>query len=89
MTVRSGTLLVVAGVVGLFVLVGPGAGAHQNPYGGAGDDDQRAVDLLRHSAAAMRATSYTGTRMVSAWGRDDSVSVLVDVEHVAGQGTRL
>jgi len=88
-TVRSGTLLVVAGVVGLLVLVVPGATAYQNPYGGAGDDDQRAVDLLRQSADAMRVTSYSGTRMVSAWGRAASVTVLVDVEHVAGQGTRL
>jgi hypothetical protein len=88
-TVRAGTLLMVAGVVGLLVLASPGASAFQNPYGGAGDDDQRAVDLLRRSAAAMRATSYAGTRMVSAWGRDESVTVLVDVEHVAGQGTRL
>jgi len=88
-TVRSGPLLVVAGVVGLLVLVAPGATAFQNPYGGAGDDDQRAVDLLRSSAAAMRTTSYSGTRMVSAWGQGQSVTVLVDVEHVVGQGTRL
>jgi len=88
-TVRAGTLLVVAGVVGLLALAAPAATAFQNPYGGAGDDDQRAVDLLRHSAGAMRATSYSGTRMVSAWGSGDSVTVLVDVEHVAGQGTRL
>jgi sigma-E factor negative regulatory protein RseB len=88
-TVRSGTLLVVAGVVGLLVLAVPAATALQDPNGGAGDDDQRAVDLLRHSAAAMRATSYSGTRMVSAWGPGESVTVLVDVEHVAGQGTRL
>jgi len=88
-TLRAGTLLVVAGVVGLLVLASPGATAFQSPDGGAGDDDQRAVDLLRHSAAAMRATSYSGTRVVSAWGRDEAVTVLVDVEHVAGQGTRL
>ncbi|MGH3354566.1 MAG: sigma-E factor regulatory protein RseB domain-containing protein, partial [Nocardioidaceae bacterium] len=86
---RTGALLLIIGVVG-FVAVSPNtATAARDPFGGSGDDDAYAIDLLRRSASAMRTTSYSGTRMVSAWGSDGATTVLVDVEHVAGQGTRL
>ncbi|MDQ4085766.1 MAG: hypothetical protein M3165_08120 [Actinomycetota bacterium] len=86
---RLRALLVVVGVVGALGLASSTAGAARNPYGGAGDDEQRAVDLLHRSATAMSSTSYTGTRLLSAWGRNSATAVLVDVEHVAGQGTRM
>ncbi|HEX2176817.1 MAG TPA: sigma-E factor regulatory protein RseB domain-containing protein [Nocardioidaceae bacterium] len=87
---RIGMLLVVVGVtVALGLTSSSTAVAARTPFGGAGDDEHRAVDLLRRSASAMRTTSYSGTRMLSAWGRDDATTVLVDVEHVAGQGTRM
>jgi hypothetical protein len=86
-TLRARTVLL--GVVGVLILATPAAHASQNPFGGAGDDDHRAVELLRHAAVAMRDTAYTGTRMLSTWGRDRATTVVVDVEHVPGQGTRL
>jgi negative regulator of sigma E activity len=86
-TLRARTVLL--GVVGMLTLATPAAYASPTPYGGAGDDDHRAVGLLHHAAVAMRATSYSGTRVLSVWGRDRATTVLVDVEHVAGQGTRL
>lgn len=88
MNLRTGAVLLVVGVVGVLGATSV-AGAVRDPFGGSGDDDQRAVDLLHRSAAAMRTTSYSGTRMVSAWGSDSATTVMVDVEHVAGQGTRL
>ncbi len=87
MTLRGRTA--VLGVVGMLAFTPSAANAAQNPFGGAGDDDYRAVDLLGRAAVAMRATSYSGTRMLSAWGRDGATTVIVDVEHVSGQGTRL
>jgi sigma-E factor negative regulatory protein RseB len=89
---RANAVLLVVGVIGVvgtLALTGPSASAFRDPFGGAGDDDHRAVDLLHHAAVAMAATSYSGTRMLSAWGHDRATTVLVDVEHVAGQGTRL
>lgn len=85
----SAVLLLVVGVVGVLGATSAGAAALRAPFIGDGGDDQRAVDLLRRSAAAMSSTSYSGTRVLSAWGRDSATTVLVDVEHVAGQGTRL
>lgn len=89
MNLRTGTLVLVAGLVGALGVAASTASAVRDPYGGAGDDERQAVDLLHRSATAMRTTSYSGTRMLSAWGRDNATTVLVDVEHVAGQGTRL
>lgn len=89
MNLRTGALLLIVGVVGVLGVTSAGAAPLRAPFIGYGDDDQRAVDLLRRSAAAMSSTSYSGTRMLSAWGRDSATTVLVDVEHVAGQGTRL
>jgi sigma-E factor negative regulatory protein RseB len=86
---RTSTLLLVVGVIGVLGASSAGAAPLRAPFIGDGRDDQRAVDLLRRSAAAMSSTSYSGTRVLSAWGRDSSTTVLVDVEHVAGQGTRL
>jgi sigma-E factor negative regulatory protein RseB len=79
----------VVGMVAVLFLVTPAANAYRYAYGGAGDDDHRAVDLLRRAAVAMRATSYSGTRVISAWGHEGATTVLVDVEHVSGQGMRL
>lgn len=89
MSLRTGAVLLVVGVVGALGIAAPTAIALRDPYGGAGDDDLRAVELLRWSADAMRSTSYSGTRMLSAWGHDNATTVVVDVDHVAGQGTRL
>jgi sigma-E factor negative regulatory protein RseB len=79
----------VVGAVGMLGLVAATASAARNPFGGVGDDDRRAVDLLRWAATATESTSYSGTRVVSAWGRGTATTVVVDVEHVAGQGTRV
>jgi sigma-E factor negative regulatory protein RseB len=89
MSPRLGVVLLLVGVVGALTAVGSTAGAARDAFGGGGDDDQQAVELLRGSAVAMRMTSYSGTRMLSAWGTDDATTVLVDVEHVPGQGTRI
>lgn len=89
MNLRTGALLLVLGVLGATGLAAATAGAVRDRFDGVGDDDEHAVALLHRSAHAMRATSYSGTRMLSAWGRDSATTVLVDVEHVAGQGTRL
>lgn len=89
MSLRTSALLLVVGVVGVLGATSAGAVPLRAPFIGYGGDDQRAVDLLRRSAAAMSSTSYSGTRVLSAWGRDSATTVLVDVEHVAGQGTRL
>ncbi len=92
MNVRAGALLLVVGLTGLvgaFGLAPLTADAVRYPFGGAGDDDQRAVDLLERSAMAMQHTAYSGTRMLSTWGRDSATTVLVDVRHVPGQGTTM
>jgi sigma-E factor negative regulatory protein RseB len=86
---RTSAVLLVVGVVGVLGATSAGAVPLRAPFVGYGGDDERAVDLLRRSAAAMSRTSYSGTRVLSAWGRDSTTTVLVDVEHVAGQGTRL
>jgi sigma-E factor negative regulatory protein RseB len=86
---RTGLLLLVAGVVGALGGTAAPASAALERFGGSGDDDPRAVDVLHRSAVAMRTTSYSGTRLLSAWGRHDATTLLVDVEHVPGQGTRL
>lgn len=89
MSPRLGVVVLLVGMVGALTVVGSTAGAARDAFGGGGDDDQRAVELLHRSAVAMRTTAYSGTRMLSAWGTDGATTVLVDVEHVPGQGTRI
>lgn len=94
MTVRADVprVAVVIGLAGLLVAItvtAAPADAVRDRYGGAGDDDPRAVRLLERSAAAMRTTAYSGTRMVSAWGSTSATTALIGVRHVPGQGTRL
>ncbi|MGH3367397.1 MAG: sigma-E factor regulatory protein RseB domain-containing protein [Nocardioidaceae bacterium] len=86
---RTGALLLVLGAVGILGMSPPTAAAAPERMGGSGDDEWRAVHLLRDSAQAMRSTSYSGTRMISAWGEQGSATLIVDIEHVAGDRTRL
>ena len=84
---RPATVLLI-GAVGLLLLA-PSSASGQ-PAGAddwEGGDDARAVALLGRAAAALDRVSYTGTRIVSSWGRGASTTVLVDVKHVASQGT--
>ncbi|HET7328997.1 MAG TPA: sigma-E factor regulatory protein RseB domain-containing protein [Nocardioidaceae bacterium] len=80
--------LVLVTTVGLLLFAPAAASARSQ---GAGDwddsDDTRAVALLGRAAAALDQVSYSGTRIISSWGPDSSTTVLVDVEHVASQGT--
>lgn len=92
-------LVVLIGTMGL-VLLGAGAGAGIGigspgtccPQGDPvlkSADDPDALDLLESTVTARSRTSYSGTRMVSSWAVGGATSMLVDVEHVAGQGTVL
>lgn len=80
--------VLLVGAVGL-LLIAP-ASAAGKPHGASGwddGDDARAVARLERAAVALEQVSFSGTRVVSSWGRGTSTTVLVDVEHVAGQGT--
>ncbi|MPZ96533.1 MAG: hypothetical protein GEU96_16880 [Propionibacteriales bacterium] len=87
----SSAMLLLIGTVGVLTLTtvlapAPARAGTDDP---AGSDDPQAVALLSRAAVALHRTSYTGTRVVSTWGGDYSATVLVDVKHVAGQGTLL
>jgi sigma-E factor negative regulatory protein RseB len=86
---RTGALLLAVTLVGGLGVTAVSASAALDRFGGAGDDDPRAVALLHRAAVAMRTTAYSGTRMLSAWGRHRATTLLVDVDHVPGQGSRL
>jgi len=79
--------LLLIGALGL-LLVAPASAAAQ-PYGvpSAERDDASAIASLRRAAIAVERVSYRGTRIVSSWGSESSTTILVDVEHVARQGT--
>lgn len=49
------------------------------------DDEARAI--LERAASAPEMTSYQGVQFVSAWSSGGAVSDVLDVAHVAGQGT--
>jgi len=48
-----------------------------------------ALTLLRRAAAAETATSYRGRKLFGSWSASGGESVLADVRHEPGQGTRL
>lgn len=84
---RPAALLLI-GVVGLLLIAPSSASGHVHGGSDWDDaDDPRAVGLLRQAASALEQVSYSGTRIVSSWGAGTSTTVLVDVEHVTGQGT--
>lgn len=85
------------GTVGL-VLLGPGAtpaasatldcpNRPMDPPPHLSGDDPRALLLLQQTMTAMTGLSYSGTQMITAWGRGEVTSAVLDVNHVAGQGT--
>jgi sigma-E factor negative regulatory protein RseB len=84
---RPAAALVLLSAVGMLVL-SSGAGAHAAPGSRADPaDDARALALLDRAVAALEQTSYSGTRVVSSWGRLGTTSLQADLTHVAGQGT--
>ncbi len=48
-----------------------------------------ALDLLRRAAMAETATTYEGRKLLGSWSASGGDSVLVDVRHEPGRGTRL
>jgi hypothetical protein len=85
---RSVAAALTLGAVGAFALMGsaPPASAkwHARPGGEAA-----AVGFLRRAVAAPDSVSYSGTRVVFAASPQGATTVLVDVRHVYGQGTRI
>lgn len=81
---RPGAVLLLICAVGLLAFTSSGAYAGTTP---PHTDDPAAVRALHRAALALDHTSYSGTRMVSVWGSDDTTTVVADIRHVAGQGT--
>jgi sigma-E factor negative regulatory protein RseB len=51
--------------------------------------EAEALQLLRRAALAETATTYQGRKLLGSWSASGDESVLVDVSHVVGRGTRL
>ncbi len=84
---RLGALSLVLGALGALVLLGSTRPASAHGLPGGVDDDRAAVRLLQRAVVAPHTVSFSGTRLVSAWEPDKAVTVLLDVDHVYGQGT--
>ncbi len=89
-------LVVVLATMSLVLLAASGAVAVPACCTPRGDDlprpvgdDPRALLLLQRTVESPSRTSYSGTRLTTVWTADGATSVLVDVQHVAGQGTLL
>lgn len=83
---RPAALLLIS-AVGLLLLAPPAASGGPEATAVTASDDERAVALLRRASVAVDQISYRGSRIVSSWGRSGSTTALMDVRHVAGQGT--
>lgn len=71
-------------LLGLFLLPGsiPATASSRTPV-----SDPQALSLLERAAMAPAEVTYRGTQFVSAWTRQGSTGLVVDVVHQAGHGT--
>lgn len=93
-TVAALSLLVLTGGPA-YAALDPGVGgrAANAPFAGdraTGDpaaSDPAALALLDRAALAARATAYQGVQFVATWDAEQTTTMVVDVEHLPGQGT--
>lgn len=83
MTARIPLWLAVGGCTA--ALAGSAVAVHPRASGAVGDD-QGAV-LLRQAAEAAEQLDYHGTQFVAFWSETGSTSAIVEVSHVAGEGS--
>lgn len=82
---RLAVCLLLGGVSGALI-----APALAGPVGGtAAIGDQSGLRLLEQAASSGQRLSWHGTQYVSFWSEDGSTSALVEVSHVAGEGSVL
>lgn len=91
---RLGAFAVLAGLGtagAVSLLAPPGSAADLSSWRPpSGSVDPAAVSLLRKAAGAGDVTAYSGVQYLSSWGSDGaSTSVVVEVSHVPGKGSRV
>jgi hypothetical protein len=85
---RSVVTVLTFGVVGAFAMIGSAPPASAKAHVRAGGEGA-AVEFLRRAVAAPDSVSYSGTRIVFAASPRGVTTVVVDVRHVFGQGTKI
>jgi hypothetical protein len=85
---RSVVTVLTLGVVSAFALMGSASPASAKAHVRAGGEGA-AVGFLRRAVAAPDSVSYSGTRIVLAASPQGTTTVVVDVRHVFGQGTKI
>ncbi|HVE99416.1 MAG TPA: sigma-E factor regulatory protein RseB domain-containing protein [Mycobacteriales bacterium] len=83
MTVRVPLWLAVGGCSA--ALAGSALAVHPGGLGGIGDESGAA--LLERAAQAAEELDYHGTQFVAFWSESGSTSAIVEVSHVAGEGS--